>query len=1004
MTNQPASKRPIDLGFSRWILVILILTAFGRGVWALGGKSLWWDESLSLYRATDTLASVLSNKIVLTDNVSNLVTIDNHPPLYFLLLWMVVRLAGQSEFSLRFLSLGAVILLVPLLYATGARLVDKRAGLVAAALGALSPMYLWYAQEARMYALLVFFSLLSFYCFVRAFFQPKGPIDLGRHWPWIGAYVLSTVCVVFIQYLGVLLIAFQLLALGWIFFQRAGNRRVIVSVVAGVLLVVLPLLVFAWFTLPRGGKQPGFRFVPLLDLLRDLLNSFSLGLSIDVGNWYVLLIDLVFLAFLLVGLVALVWRGVSWKQRGAGWLLTGYLLIPVVLVYLQSYVQPVYMNSRHLIYITPAFYLLVAVGLTQWRGRAAGIALLGGLVMVAGISYSTWNYFTEPAYDKDHHREWGDYLREHVRPGDVVVVDPPHIAELYQYYAESGVPWIGLPLLGRSDQQTVAVLEDLLERYDRVWLAFSYTPPWGDRRRLPQEWLNENAFRVANQPIHSYASSVLVAGYLPGWPSVQRLPDDAQPLEVRYSPSLRLAGYRFVSPPVPGKRLHVDLFWAVDDYISQEASVVLRLVDEHGRLWGQDEQCPFNGLYPMWQWQPGLLLRDEHELFISPGTPPGTYLLELMLVGRPTEAGCLGARGEPVSPVTVPAHANRGDRILLGEVEVSRAGTPAGQDELNIENRSWVRFDGLKLLGSDLAPAELEARDRLDVALYWEAQKAPLSDAQFRLRLVDGAGEIQQEIVIRPVGDAYPANHWQAGDRFKGQFWLWLPEDAPAGRYSVELVPESPLQQTGVWAALRRQLGAEDAVRLGEIEVRAGPAGQSSVPATPISPPADLAVSHPIQATLGERVRFLGYDLHSDPARAGETLSFTLYWQALRPMDISYTVFTHLLGPSNEILGQKDGVPRDGAYPTTLWQPGEVIADTYEFTIAPDAPPGSYPLEVGMYRVENAKRLPVVGADGQLVPDERILLPEITVLTALPPTLTPEMPYHVHVPLVVAED
>jgi len=41
----------------------------------------------------------------------------------------------------------------------------------------------------------------------------------------------------------------------------------------------------------------------------------------------------------------------------------------------------------------------------------------------------------------------GRYLREHVRPGDVVIVDPPHIAELYEYYASSEAPWVGLPLL-----------------------------------------------------------------------------------------------------------------------------------------------------------------------------------------------------------------------------------------------------------------------------------------------------------------------------------------------------------------------------------------------------------------------------------------------------------------------------------------------------------------------------------------------------------------------------
>jgi hypothetical protein len=97
-------------------------------------------------------------------------------------------------------------------------------------------------------------------------------------------------------------------------------------------------------------------------------------------------------------------------------------------------------------------------------------------------------------------------------------------------------------------------------------------------------------------------------------------------------------------------------------------------------------------------------------------------------------------------------------------------------------------------------------------------------------------------------------------------------------------------------------------------------------------------------------------------------------------MDVSYTVFTHLLGPSDQVIGQMDSVPQNGSYPTTLWQPGEVIADTYTFLVDPDTPAGDYPMEIGMYRAETATRLPVLGADGQPMPHDRILLPDITVL------------------------
>jgi hypothetical protein len=269
------------------------------------------------------------------------------------------------------------------------------------------------------------------------------------------------------------------------------------------------------------------------------------------------------------------------------------------------------------------------------------------------------------------------------------------------------------------------------------------------------------------------------------------------------------------------------------------------------------------------------------------------------------------------------------------------------------------------------------------------------------LRLVDPSGAARQEALIRPAGDAHPTGRWLAGERFKGQFGLLLPEDAPGGRYVVELLPEPPLQRTGLGATLSGWLGGEKpGVELGSVKVQAVPVGQ---PATPVPPPADLALSNPLLATLGDRVRFLGYDLDTESVHPGGEVSFTLYWQALRPMEFSYSVFTHLLGPSSQVIGQKDGVPQDGAYPTTLWQPGEVVVDRYSFLVNPDVPPGSYPLEIGMYRPETGVRLPVLDAGGQAVPDDRILLPEITVLPA--PTPTPSVlwgDYQIYLPLVMA--
>ena len=134
--------------------------------------------------------------------------------------------------------------------------------------------------------------------------------------------------------------------------------------------------------------------------------------------------------------------------------------------------------------------------------------------------------------------------------------------------------------------------------------------------------------------------------------------------------------------------------------------------------------------------------------------------------------------------------------------------------------------------------------------------------------------------------------------------------------------------------------------------------------------------SYPAQAELGDKIRLLGYDLNSDRAEPGGTLILTLYWEALSPMEIDYSVFIHI--ESNRIWGQYDGLPLCGFYRTSDWRPGDVVIERYRIPVSPQIPPGSYPLLVGMYSLADGRRLPVSESRGGEVEDS-IFLQEVTV-------------------------
>ena len=66
-----------------------------------------------------------------------------------------------------------------------------------------------------------------------------------------------------------------------------------------------------------------------------------------------------------------------------------------------------------------------------------------------------------------------------------------------------------------------------------------------------------------------------------------------------------------------------------------------------------------------------------------------------------------------------------------------------------------------------------------------------------------------------------------------------------------------------------------------------------------------------------------------------------------------WTVFTHLLGPAkpdgSTVWAGHDAQPGQGSVPTTTWAPGDLILDEYQLQLPPDAPPGEYEIEVGLY-------------------------------------------------------
>jgi 4-amino-4-deoxy-L-arabinose transferase-like glycosyltransferase len=115
---------------------------------------------------------------------------------------------------------------------------------------------------------------------------------------------------------------------------------------------------------------------------------------------------------------------------------------------------------------------------------------------------------------------------------------------------------------------------------------------------------------------------------------------------------------------------------------------------------------------------------------------------------------------------------------------------------------------------------------------------------------------------------------------------------------------------------------------------------------------------------FGAGMRLRGYGW-----RAGETpsgpLRVTLYWQAISAMGEDYAVSLRLLDGDGQILSQRDGWPGGGLLPTHLWRAGDFVRDEYEMELPEGTPPGSYQLEIGVYRIADEQLIAVHRGTGQ---------------------------------------
>lgn len=949
-TRPAAQRQPafqLYLPISILVLLASVALAYGLRIYHLGVQSLWYDEGFSVYLSAQPLS-------VITERTAN----DIQPPLYYYMLHFWMLAAGKSEFAVRFLSLIFGVLCVPLLAKLALQLFRSPvAAGCAALLGAALPVLVYYGQETRMYTVLVALCAVAAWCQLKliAHYTTAG-LSQSRTWLLWAGYVLACIAAIYTHYYAFFFIAAGGIAwLGWLVARRPG-WGVFARCVLAAWAIGAAYLPWGQFALTRYTTDTSY-WEGTLDLgtiLRQTVIMFSGTGVIEVADDRALALAPVWGIFLLLGIVALIWRGAHEKDRrswGTLLYLLLWLVVPVLLLWAISYARPKF-HPRYLLLIAPVYVLLLARGMTALDelgkaiiarprlARQTGAALLGVGLLVIGML--TWdglanNYFN-PAFARDDWRSVAKYIEANSAPNDEIVLMAGHTFPVLTYYYDRD-NWHKVPpedftlsthsIVGFNIANQLNQIAQGKQGNWQLWVVL-----WQDQVVDPNgvlvRQLNEHAQRLSVG--QSFQGLHLLRYELKPGVTFNAQPDIQHPVQVNFGDKLHFAGYDAGASVASGSSLPMTFYWNAAQQLSDDYSFTLRLVDENHHEWGRIDRRPANN--PTQRWHSGELVPGATELQIAPGTPPGTYTMELGVYSQ--------INGKPGPSLDVLENGiATGQEKQIGTLTVLPATNPPAESSLTMGQKldQPVGNGKLQLLGATINTPQVNAGESLGFSLFWRSPTQP--DGDYRIKLTLG----NASLLTYPAGAEYPTNRWSAGEILHGQYDLPVPANIEPGEYPLEVTLTdaggtpigNPVQVTKVKVAGREHK---------------------------LNPPANIQIQ--AGARLSTTIELLGYDIESRTLQPGQDLRLTLHWHALAPVSTSYKVFTQLIAPgrANPVIAQSDKIPGDYKLPTTSWITGEYIDDQYIIHIKDDTPPGKYLLITGMYPDPNGPRLPVFDAQG----------------------------------------
>ena len=908
---------------------VVILSGFVLRATGLTSQSMWWDEVFSLDLAGQSLTNIIHG--------------DFHPPLYHLLLSGWIKLAGSSDFAVRYLSVMFGTLLIPLAYSTARQILNHKTGQMAGLLVATSPALLWYSQEARMYILvaLIYLGLIWLFHRLTDPNKPKAPAKLwlalalleaaGLYTHYFIAVGISWLFVAFLCRLTIIPIIKCRYAPSGFHVSRITHHgsNLKYFVLSQTLVFVLYLPWLPVFRSLQSRYNPIDATPPALGVyISQIWHSFNAGSLAIVGHHDLFMVLSTSVAGLIgtLLLIVLIWG----HSRPTHLWLLGHTVVPLVVIYLVMQVRP-FFHPRYVVMLVPPLLISIAglissatfhtkftpisripatyqlSRITHHASRITSlISLTTFLTCLTTFTTATYAFTTTPHYQRDDLRGLANHFSVTTSSGDGIIfgyLDHP----FRRYYNSSETEVIYLDL-GQPDGDVAGNLAQFLQEKKRA-TVISWNQAVVDRHGL-LKWLLASSGRHINTEnwgdfsINTYA----IDGSVPR-PAFERH-------EADYG-LIKLIGSQMADTAPTSGGLTVATKWTLNDNAVGNYKLALRLRDHQGHIVSQSDVRLVS--------RSGDSVKRANEtanyavLSLPQGVIPGQYYANLAVYASDTMRH-LERQDAP------------GQHVELGTVQLTHSDAAFRSAELPGFTQLGAELDSLYLSGYTLSHPEAGPGGKLSIALQWHITGEPRGTPVLQL--------VSNDQVLAESHDAlFPATMWERGKWILDWRDLSVPLETKVGTANLQVV-------------------------VGEMIHVVAPVTITMIDHRFEVPP----MENTFQAQFGDVAELVGFDLQKSIG-GDDVVDLVLYWRAGRASTVEYSVFTHLLDQNGQVIGQHDGVPDSGRRPTTGWIKDEIIVDSHAMIFNDKKTTGVAQVEIGLYDPATGQRLRMPeGSDHAILP------------------------------------